>query len=153
MHSIASLGGWLPQPEPSLIGVGIAVASAVVMSILYVAKMRVATRMQSRALRAEAVESLFCDLQDLAILVGLGFNALFAWWWADPVAALLLIPFFIKEGLENFSGHHDHDEHEHADEHEGHEHGDEHAHAAPRVCFCPNCWFGVATCRSVCCRA
>ena len=73
LHSVVSLGGWLPEPQPSLAGIGIAVASAVVMSVLYVAKMRIATRMQSRALRAEAtVESLFCDLQDLAILVGLG---------------------------------------------------------------------------------
>ena len=91
LHAVVSLGGWLPEPQPSLAGIGIAVASAVVMSILYVAKMRIAARMQSRALRAEAMESLFCDLQDLAILVGLGFNFLLSWWWADPVAALLLI--------------------------------------------------------------
>ncbi len=142
LHSAASLAGLLPEPQPSLVGVGIAVASAVVMSILYVAKMRVAVRMQSRALRAEAVESLFCDLQDLGILVGLGLNALFAWWWADPVAALLLIPLFIKEGMENISGHHDHDEDEH-----------EHEHEAALVCFCVNCFFGLSTCRAACCRA
>ncbi len=144
VHSAASLAGWLPEPQPSLVGVGIAVASAIVMSALYVAKMRVATRMQSRALRAEAMEGLFCDLQDLTILIGLGFNALLAWWWADPVAALLLIPFFIKEGRENFSG----DEHDHEDEHD---HDDE--HAASRVCFCRSCLFGLTTCRAACCRA
>ena len=143
LHSVVSLGGWLPEPQPSLAGIGIAVASAVVMSVLYVAKMRIATRMQSRALRAEAVESLFCDLQDLAILVGLGLNVLLSWWWADPVAALLLVPFFIKEGKENFSGHHDHD-----DEHE-------HEHEAPSalVCFCLRCWYGLSACRMACCRA
>ena len=141
LHSVASLAGLLPEPEPSLAGIGIAVASALVMSVLYVAKMRIAARMQSRALRAEAVESLFCDLQDLAILVGLGLNVLFSWWWADPVAALLLIPFFIKEGKENFSGHHDHD--------------DEHEHEAPSalVCFCLRCWYGLSACRMACCRA
>lgn len=143
LHSLVSLGGWLPEPRPSLAGIGIAVASALVMSILYVAKMRIAARMQSRALRAEAVESLFCDLQDLAILVGLGFNALFAWWWADPIAALLLIPFFIKEGMENFSGHHDHDE----------EHEDEHQVRSALVCFCLRCWYGLSACRMACCRA
>ena len=143
LHSVVSLGGWLPEPQPSLAGIGIAVASALVMSVLYVAKMRIAARMQSRALRAEAVESLFCDLQDLAILVGLGLNVLLSWWWADPVAALLLIPFFIKEGKENFSGHHDHD-----DEHE-------HEHEAPSalVCFCLRCWYGLSACRMACCRA
>ena len=140
-----SLGGWSPEPQPSLAGIGIAVASAAVMSILYVAKMRIAARMQSRALRAEAVESLFCDLQDLAILVGLGLNFLLSWWWADPVAALLLIPFFIKEGVENLSGHHDHD-----DEHE-HERGQERQSAL--VCFCLRCWYGLTACRFTCCRA
>ena len=80
------------------------VASTAVMVVLYVGKMRVATRMQSRSLRAEAMESLFCDLQDVSILVGLGFNSLFPWWWADPVAALVLVPFFVKEGWEEPHG-------------------------------------------------
>ena len=130
----ASLIGWLPEPQPSLVGVVIAVASGVVMSVLYVFKMRVATRMQSWSLRAEAVESPFCDLQDLVILVGLGFNALFSWWWADPVAALLLIPLFIKEGMENLE-----DEEDNEDEDE-----------ARRVC--PSCVFGLTACRAACCR-
>ena len=144
LHSVVSLAGVLPEPQPSLAGIGIAVASAVVMTILYVAKMRIASRMQSRALRAEAVESLFCDLQDLAILVGLGLNVLFSWWWADPVAALLLIPFFIKEGRENFSGHHDHEDDEHEHEQRG---------QSALVCFCLRCWYGLSRCRAVCCPA
>ena len=144
LHSAVSLTGVLPEPQPSLAGIGIAVASAVVMTILYVAKMRIASRMQSRALRAEAVESLFCDLQDLAILVGLGLNVLFSWWWADPVAALLLIPFFIKEGRENFSGHHDHEDDEHEHEQRG---------QSALVCFCLRCWYGLSRCRAVCCPA
>ena len=154
LHSIASLAGWLPRPEPSLVGVILVIASAVVMTGLYIAKMRVATRMQSRALRAEAIESLFCDLQDVAVLIGLGFNALLAWWWADPVAGLLLIPFFIKEGLENSEGH------EHGRDHEDHhDHEDEHDHdyareaAAALVCFCARCFYGLRTCRAACCRA
>lgn len=141
-HSVASLVGWLPRPEPSLIGVGIAVASAVVMTVLYVAKMRVAARMQSRALRAEAVESLFCDLQDLAVLVGLAFNVLLAWWWADPVASLILIPFFIKEGRENLGGDHDHDHHDVEDD----------ERESIWVCICRNCFFGIRACRAACCR-
>ena len=135
LHSGANLLGWLPEPQPSLVGVGIVVASAVVMSGLYVGKMRIATRMQSRSLRAEAMESLFCDIQDLTILVGLGFNALFSWWWADPVSALVLIPFFVKEGFENYSGH--------EEEHEDH---------APQVCFCRSCFYGLRRCRAVCCK-
>ncbi len=141
LHSGANLLGWLPEPQPSLAGIIIVVASAVVMAVLYVGKMRIATRMQSRALRAEAMESLFCDLQDLTILVGLALNGLFSWWWADPVAALLLVPFFIKEGRENFAGH------SHGDEHE------EHENHAPRVCFCRSCIFGVRGCQAACCHA
>ncbi len=134
LHSGANLLGWLPEPQPSLAGVAIVVASAVVMTGLYVGKMRIATRMQSRSLRAEAMESLFCDLQDLTILVGLGLNSLFSWWWADPVSALFLVPFFVKEGLENFS-----------------DHGEEHENHGPQVCFCRSCFYGLRRCRAICC--
>lgn len=72
------------------------------MFLLYLGKMPIAKKLSSRALRAEAIESLVCDLQDLTLLVGLGFNAWLGWWWADPVAALALIPFLIKEGREAF---------------------------------------------------
>ena len=136
IHSCANLLGWFPEPQPSLVGVGIVVASAVVMSILYVSKMRIAARMQSRSLRAEAVESLFCDLQDLSILVGLGLNTLLSWWWADPVSALILVPLFVKEGLENLSGGEEGDEDEDR-----------------RVCFCGICFYGFRTCRAACCGA
>ena len=53
-------------------------------------------------MRAEAYESLICDLQDLIVLAGLGLNILLGWWWADPIVALALIPFLIKEGIEAF---------------------------------------------------
>ena len=126
------------------------VASAVVMSGLYVAKMRVATRIQSRALRAEALESLFCDLQDVAVLIGLGLNALLAWWWADPLASLVIVPLLVKEGMENMSGD------EHGDGHEG-EHGEAPGYGdvalAPRVCICTNCFFGLRGCRCLACAA
>ncbi len=136
LHSGSNLLGWLPEAEPSLIGVAIVASSAVVMTVLYVAKMRIATRMQSRSLRAEALESLFCDLQDLTILVGLGLNALFAWWWADPAAVLLLVPFFVKEGFENFLGH----------EEEGEE-------GSPHVCLCRMCFYGLRICPPTCSQA
>ena len=136
LHSGANLLGWFPEPEPSLAGIIIVVASAVVMTALYVGKMRIATLMQSRSLRAEAMESLFCDLQDMTVLVGLGLNSLFAWWWADPIAALFLVPFFIKEGRENLAGH----------EHGGDDQG-------PRVCFCFRCLYGIRLCRAACCQA
>ena len=103
-QSFSTLAGVFVEPEESLVGIVLVVASAVLMTVLYFGKTKIATKLGSRALRAEAVESLMCDLQDLTVLVGLAFNALLGWWWADPIAALLLIPFFIKEGLEAFSG-------------------------------------------------
>ena len=80
------------------------VASALVMTLLYFRKTDIARKLGSPALRAEAVESLVCDLQDLTLLVGLGANALWGWWWADPLAALALIPFLLREGWEAVKG-------------------------------------------------
>ena len=139
LHSSANLLGWLPQPDPSPLGIAIIVASAVVMTALYIAKMRIAVRMQSWSLRAEAMETLFCDIQDLAILIGLALNALLAWWWADPVASWILIPFLINEGIENFSS---------SDHHE-----DDDESLIRRVCFEINCLYGIIRCRAACCEA
>ena len=105
VQSSASLLGWFPEPRQSLIGIALVVTSAVVMTALYFRKIGIAKALSSKALRAEAVESLMCDLQDLTLLIGLGLNALWGWWWADPVAALALIPFFIKEGWEGVFEH------------------------------------------------
>ena len=139
LHSSANLLGWLPQPDPSPLGIAIIVASAVAMTALYIAKMRIAVRMQSWSLRAEAMETLFCDIQDLAILIGLALNALLAWWWADPVASWILIPFLINEGIENFS--------------ESDHHEDEDESLIRRVCFEINCLYGIIRCRAACCEA
>jgi divalent metal cation (Fe/Co/Zn/Cd) transporter len=99
-QSLSTLSGLLPKPQESLIGIALVIASAVLMTVLYVTKVRIAEKIGSRALRAEAKQSLTCDLQDLTVLLGLGLNALFAWWWADPIAALLLVPFLVREGWE-----------------------------------------------------
>ena len=103
VQSVCTLTGFLAQSQESLVGIILVIASAVLMTFLYFRKTSLAKQLGSRSLKAEATESLMCDLQDLTVLVGLGLNALFGWWWADPVAALFLIPFFIKEGLEAFS--------------------------------------------------
>ena len=63
-------------------------------------KKRIAAEINSRALRADALETLACSYLSLTLLVGLGANALFGWWWADPVAALGMVYFLIKEGRE-----------------------------------------------------
>jgi divalent metal cation (Fe/Co/Zn/Cd) transporter len=109
LQSVATLVGIFPEPEETTAGIILIIASAIMMTILYFRKMTIAEKIGSRALRAEAKETLVCDLQDLTVLVGLGANFLFGWWWADPVAALGLIPFLIKEGREGVIGEHDDD--------------------------------------------
>ncbi|MFH0864444.1 MAG: cation transporter [Candidatus Gottesmanbacteria bacterium] len=99
-QSVATLLGWLREPETSLTGIFLVIASAVLMTVLYFGKTRIAKKIGSRSLQKEAVATLACDLQDMTVFVGLGFNALFGWWWADPVSALLLVPFLVKEGRE-----------------------------------------------------
>jgi divalent metal cation (Fe/Co/Zn/Cd) transporter len=108
-HSLLTLFGFAPRPAESLVGIVLVIASAVVMTILYFWKLSISKKIGSRALHAEATESLVCDIQDLTLLVGLGLNALVGWWWADPMAALLLVPWLVKEGREALSGEHDHD--------------------------------------------
>lgn len=100
IQSLATLLGWLAKPQESHVGILLVIASAIVMTVLFWAKNRIAERLGSRALRAEAIQSLMCDLQDLTVLLGLGLNAISGWWWADPVAALALVPFMLKEGWE-----------------------------------------------------
>jgi len=101
LQASATLLGWLGEPKESPVGIALVIASALVMTVLYFGKTSIARRLGSPALRAEAVESLVCDLQDLTLLVGLGANALWGWWWADPLAALALIPFLLREGWES----------------------------------------------------
>ena len=101
-QSLATLLGYSGEPQQSFPGMLITVLSALVMTILFVFKKGIAQKLSSRALRAEAYESLMCDLQDLVVIAGLGLNILLGWWWADPVMALTLVPFLVREGLESF---------------------------------------------------
>jgi divalent metal cation (Fe/Co/Zn/Cd) transporter len=103
VNSILTLTGTLPEPEPSMVGIALVVASAVVMTVLYFRKTTLAKQLNSPALAAEAKQSLFCDLQDVPVLLGLGLNVALGWWWADPLVALLLIPSIIREGRESVS--------------------------------------------------
>jgi len=101
-QSIATLFGYFSRPQESFSGILITISSAALMTILFIFKSNIAKKLNSRALMAEAYESLICDLQDLVVLAGLGLNILFGWWWADPIMAMVLIPFLIKEGFESF---------------------------------------------------
>jgi divalent metal cation (Fe/Co/Zn/Cd) transporter len=87
-------------PESSPLGVGLAAVSLVVMPLLAWAKLRTGKALGSRALIADAAETFVCAYLSFALLLGLGLNAALGWWWADPVAALLMLPLIVKEGSE-----------------------------------------------------
>ncbi len=88
------------RPEESPIGIGLAIASAIVMPLVSVGKIRAARRLGSSALLAEAKETLACSYLSLTLLLGLLLNGSLGWWWADPVAALLMVPWIVREGVE-----------------------------------------------------
>lgn len=88
------------HPDESLVGILLAIVSLIVMPVLSFYKKKMAVEINSRALRADAMETLACSYLSLTLLLGLGANALFDWWWADPVAALAMIYFLVREGLE-----------------------------------------------------
>jgi divalent metal cation (Fe/Co/Zn/Cd) transporter len=92
-------------PDESALGIALAMASLVVMPILARAKRRVATGLGSRALQAEATQTMVCTWLSAILLAGLALNALLGWWWADPVAALVMVPLIVREGIDGLRGH------------------------------------------------
>ena len=78
------------RPESSVVGMVLAALSVVAMPILARAKRRLAPVMGSRAVEAEAAQTVLCSLMSAALLVGLGANAALGWWWADPLAGLFI---------------------------------------------------------------
>lgn len=91
-------------PEESPVGIGLAALSLVVMPLLARAKRRVATRLGSGALEAETRQTEFCAYLSAILLAGLGLNAWLGWWWADPVAALAMVPLMAREGRDAWQG-------------------------------------------------
>ena len=92
------------RPEPSLVGIVLAIASLSVMWWLAREKRRVGTALGSRAMTADAFQTDACFWLSLFLLVGIGANALFGWWWADPLAALGMTFFIGREALEAWRG-------------------------------------------------
>jgi divalent metal cation (Fe/Co/Zn/Cd) transporter len=87
-------------------GILIGVVAAVGMPLLakYKLKVAAADRLNSKALRADAMEAFTCGYLSIALIIGLAATRLFGWWWLDSVAALFLIPLLIKEGHEAIRG-------------------------------------------------
>ena len=96
-----ALGG---QPEESQVGLALAIVSLMAMPVIGLLKRWNAQRIGSRALVAESSETLICSYLSLVLFIGLGANAAFGWWWADVAAALAMVPWIVREGLEGIRG-------------------------------------------------
>jgi divalent metal cation (Fe/Co/Zn/Cd) transporter len=93
------------HPQPSGVGIALATVTAVTMPIFANAKRRVGAKLGSAATTSEAEQNQICAYLSIALLVGLLANALLGWWWADPVAALVIAAIAAREGTGAWSGH------------------------------------------------
>jgi len=91
-------------PERSLPGIALAIASLLAMPLLARAKRRVASALGSSALQADSRQTDICAYLSAVLLLGLLLNATFGWWWADPVAGLVMVPLIGYEGSEALRG-------------------------------------------------
>ena len=87
------------SPRVTYLGIIYAGACVIVMPLLARAKRRAAANLQSHALHADSHQSDICAYLAVILLGGLGLNALFGWWWADPVAALCMVPIILREAI------------------------------------------------------
>lgn len=101
--------GFGESAEGSGIGLILTGISLVVMPVLAWRKLKTATALKSKALRADACETMACVWLSATTFVGLGLNAWLGWSWADPLAALLVVPIVVREGLEGWRGEECHD--------------------------------------------
>lgn len=102
-------------PEESLVGIVLAAASLGIMPLVAWGKFRAATALGSLALKAEAKETLACSYLSFCLFLGLGLNAAWGLWRADPIAALFMVPWLVKEGMEGFEEEEEQREEEGAD--------------------------------------
>src|ERR1700737_3762393 len=91
-------------PQHSIPGIVLACVSLVVMPLLSRAKRKVGSALGSAAMHADAKQAEFCSYLSAILLAGLLLNAFFGLWWADPAAALIMVPIIAKEGIEGLQG-------------------------------------------------
>jgi divalent metal cation (Fe/Co/Zn/Cd) transporter len=104
VESLRTLEG-SSHPDPSWVGIGLAAVTAPTMPVLARAKRRVGHRLRSAATVSEGTQNVLCAYMSVALLVGLGANALGGWWWADPLVGLVIAAVAAREGLESWRGH------------------------------------------------
>lgn len=96
---------WTQRPqEVSIAGLIVAALAIPIMTILARRKIALATRLGSRAMRADAMESITCGWLSFVVVVGLAANWLTGWWWVDSVTSLAIVWFVLKEAREAWEG-------------------------------------------------
>lgn len=133
VQAVISLAGSDGANE-SPVGIVLAIASITVMPAVALWKLRAAADNNIPSLAAEAKETLACSYLSATLLIGLIANALLALWWLDPITALLLVPWLVREGLEGIRDEDDDDE-------------------TMRLCACRLCLYGLRRCSAECCAA
>ncbi len=92
------------EPHVSIVGIVLSCAALIVMPLLARAKRKVASSLESRSLEADSRQTDLCAYLSAILLGGLVLNALLGWWWADPVAGLIMVPIIAREGIKALRG-------------------------------------------------
>ena len=92
------------RPDVSWVGIGLSIVTLATMPPLARAKQKVADQLASSATASESRQTMLCAYLSVALLVGLGANALFGWWWADPLAALAVAGVAVREARDAWRG-------------------------------------------------
>ncbi|HZE72659.1 MAG TPA: cation transporter [Pyrinomonadaceae bacterium] len=95
---------WHGELRESISGIILAIALLIIMPLFVRSKRNVARSIKSGALMADSKQTELCTYLSAILLTGLLLNALVGWWWADPVAALIMVPIIVKEGVEGVRG-------------------------------------------------
>lgn len=100
----ARAGGAGADPETSPVGIGLAIASLIIMPFLSWAQRRTGKALGSNAVVADSTQTLLCTYLSAVLLIGLVLNATLGWGWADPIAGLIIAGVAVREGLEAWRG-------------------------------------------------
>lgn len=94
------------RPDASIVGIVLTTVSLIVMPVLAQAKRRVGVELGQRSITADSAQTRACAYLSAVVLAGLALNAIFGWWWADPIAALGVVAFLVHEGREALEAEH-----------------------------------------------
>jgi len=101
--AVLSLVGGV-EPRHSAVGLILTAASVVIMPVLSLVEYRTGRELGSATAMADSRQTLICSVLSAAVLLGLALNSLFGWWWADSIAALVIVVFAVREGIEAWRG-------------------------------------------------